>query len=95
MSTVLSRFKSLVLGRALDPEDRGLFLKYLFEAVSAFGTVGLSMNLTPTLNMACKYFITLTMFTGRIGILTLIYRIIDRKRKPANYQFANENVLIG
>jgi len=77
------------------PEDRGLFLKYLFEAVSAFGTVGLSMNLTPTLNAACKYFITLTMFTGRIGILTLIYRIIDRKRKPANYQFANENVLIG
>jgi trk system potassium uptake protein TrkH len=77
------------------PEDRSLFLKYLFEAVSAFGTVGLSMNLTPTLNPACKYLITLTMFTGRIGILTLIYRIIDRRRKPAHFEYASENMLIG
>lgn len=41
------------------------FLELVFETVSAFGTVGLSMNITP--GSISKLLITLTMFVGRVG----------------------------
>lgn len=47
------------------------FEKIVFEAVSAFSTVGLSMGLTSELGLAGKALITVTMFVGRIGFLAL------------------------
>lgn len=47
------------------------FVQYLFEAISAFGTVGLSMNTTFTLNDLSKIIVVLTMFAGRIGLFTM------------------------
>ena len=47
----------------------------LFETVSAFGTVGLSMNLTPELNTPQKLAIILMMFVGRVGPLTLAFSL--------------------
>ncbi len=44
-------------------------LDLFFEAVSAFGTVGLSRAITPELGWAAKFLIILTMFVGRVGIL--------------------------
>ena len=37
-------------GKIPTPETRSLFVEYLFDTVSAFGTVGLSMGITPKLN---------------------------------------------
>lgn len=50
----------------------------VFECVSAFGTVGLSLNLTPRLDPAGKTVIALLMFTGRIGILLLATSLLQR-----------------
>lgn len=51
---------------------RGQFLEILFEAVSAFCTVGLSTGLTSTLSEAGKWIIILLMFIGRLGPFVLI-----------------------
>jgi trk system potassium uptake protein len=44
----------------------------IFECISALGTVGLSLNLTPSLNPAAKWVIMALMFTGRIGVLLFL-----------------------
>lgn len=47
------------------------FLTVAFEAFSAFGTVGLSLGLTPSLTGVGKLIIVLTMFVGRVGMAAL------------------------
>jgi trk system potassium uptake protein TrkH len=68
-------------------------LRILFECVSAFGTVGLSMGLTPNLSDASKLVLVGMMFMGRMGILTLLFAII-RKTKTLVYRYPKENIVI-
>jgi len=79
---------------AAHQHSRGIFLEYLFETISAFGTVGLSMGGTSRLDTAGKILITLTMFVGRVGILTVVYLFAQQKTQPP-YQYAEENIMIG
>ena len=51
--------------------ETATFQAVLFETVSAMGTVGLSMELTPTLAHASKFVLVLLMYLGRAGILTI------------------------
>jgi len=53
-------------------QTQGRFLEILFEAVSAFGTVGLSADLTPKLSPGGKVIIIFLMFIGRLGPLVLL-----------------------
>ena len=82
------------LGDISHPKSRGMFLEFLFETVSAFGTVGLSMGATAKMDAAGKISITAAMFVGRVGILSLVY-LMTQKRSVARYRFAEENILIG
>lgn len=75
-------------------ESRHLFMEYLFETVSAFGTVGLSMNLTPKLNEAQKIAIMLMMFAGRVGPLTLAFSLARMSSKKS-LTYAEEGVMVG
>ncbi len=75
-------------------ESQRRFLSLLFETISAFGTVGLSLNYTPLLTTAGKIVISLVMFMGRIGPLTLALAISLRQRR-AQYRYAEENVMVG
>lgn len=70
------------------------FILYLFEATSAFGTVGLSMGLTPELSPFGRVLIILTMFVGRLGPLTLGFAISKRRKKEA-YHYIKGNIMIG
>ena len=70
------------LGGAPHAESRGMFLELVFECVSAFGTVGLSTGVTPTLSVAGRIIITLMMFVGRLGPLTLVVAMERRRRAP-------------
>lgn len=70
------------------------FEDLLFEAVSAFGTAGLSTGITPTLTNLGKLLIILLMYVGRIGPLTLIYAFAVRRR-TVNLGYAEENIAIG
>ncbi|RMF58281.1 MAG: potassium transporter [Calditrichaeota bacterium] len=74
-------------------ESRGLFLEMLFEVTSAFGTVGLSLGVTPKLTALGKLLITFMMFVGRLGPITLAVAVGNREK--TNYFYAQEDVLIG
>lgn len=69
-------------------------LNILFEAVSAFGTVGLSTGITPDLSPAGRLIIIITMFTGRVGPLTLVFALAKRMRK-APVKYLEERIMIG
>jgi trk system potassium uptake protein TrkH len=70
------------------------FLEIMFEAVSAFGTVGLSAGITPQLSVAGQLIITATMFIGRLGPLTLVLSLIQRQHH-VNYRYPTDTVRIG
>jgi trk system potassium uptake protein TrkH len=82
------------LGDVPYAESRGRFLELLFEATSAFGTVGLSMGATPTLSFWGKCIIICLMFTGRLGPLVIAMAIQPRERRSI-YEYAEEPVMIG
>ena len=75
-------------------ESRQFFVEYLFEAISAFGTVGLSMGVTPALNDVQKIAVTLMMFAGRVGPLTLAFSLAAASSK-GEITYAEETVMVG
>lgn len=75
------------------PANRQLMVEYIFETVSAFGTVGLSMGVTAKLNDLQKLALIIMMFAGRVGLLTLAYAWYAAKRKGLTY--AEETVMVG
>jgi trk system potassium uptake protein len=77
-----------------NPAVAGNFINSLFEVVSAFGTVGLSTGVTPTLTEAGKICIIATMFAGRIGPLTLALAVAFKDR-PERYFYPEENIMVG
>lgn len=74
--------------------EKADFLTVLFESTSAFGTVGLSMGLTPSLSPAGKIVISFTMFSGRLGPVTLALALAQRRRR-ATLHFPEEKILVG
>ncbi len=88
----------LLAGNALQgtfvPCLESRFIVYLFETVSAFGTVGLSMGITPSLSLWGKTWIMLLMFVGRVGVLTFAYIIVGGGTEKG-VEYAEENIMIG
>jgi len=74
-----------------DPQKA--FSDIVFEVVSAFSTVGLSRGITGDLSVPGKYMIIVTMFTGRVGTLTLLVAFF-RKLKSMKYRYPSEEILI-
>ena len=75
-----------------EPKDTPL-LTVAFECFSAYSTVGLSLNFTPTLTEPSKYVIILVMFIGRIGMLNLMIGLL-RQINHQFYEYPKENILI-
>jgi trk system potassium uptake protein TrkH len=71
------------------------FLSKVFEVVSAFNTVGLSMGGTAELTPVGKWTAILLMFFGRVGTLTLAEALMLRRTAPAEFRYAYEDVVIG
>lgn len=71
------------------------FLPLLFELISAFGTVGLSMGVTAKLSIISKLIIILTMYIGRVGPLTIMYALSKKKCREGKYKYPEETILIG
>ena len=81
-------------GKLPQTESRHFFVEYLFDTVSAFGTVGLSMGITPKLNDLQKYALILMMFVGRVGPLTLAFSL-SRSTGGKGLTYAEEGVMVG
>ncbi|MBC2856580.1 MAG: TrkH family potassium uptake protein [Cetobacterium sp.] len=70
------------------------FEEIIFEVISAFGTVGLSMGITADLSIFSKILIIITMFIGRLGPLTFALALGEAKVKE-NVKYPKENILVG
>jgi len=90
-SSVLMTTEALSYGHA---ESQQRFLPVLFETVSAFGTVGLSMGLTPQLTVTGKIILAIVMFIGRIGPLSIAIALSAKGRR-GDYRYAEENLMVG
>jgi trk system potassium uptake protein TrkH len=73
---------------------KGAVLDYLFETVSAFGTVGLSTGLTQGLQTPGKLILIIMMIIGRVGLLTLFY-VVARREGEERMSYSEESVMIG
>jgi len=82
------------IGIGLTLTTEATFVQTLFEAVSAFGTVGASTGITPELSDPARLITTFAMFAGRLGPLTLVLALAARVR-PIPYRPAVEPVRIG
>ncbi|WP_073508091.1 TrkH family potassium uptake protein [Streptobacillus notomytis] len=69
-------------------------VKVLFELISAMGTVGLSMGITASLTIYSKILLIITMFLGRVGLLTVILAL-SRSTEKGKYVYPEGNILIG
>jgi trk system potassium uptake protein TrkH len=77
------------------PANSGLE-SLVFEVVSAFGTVGLTMGLTPQLTVFGKFIIILLMFIGRVGIYTILLSLIKKGLdNHTKIKYPQESVMIG
>ena len=74
--------------------NSGSFLSYLFETVSAFGTVGLSMGVTAYLGILGKIWLTVMMIIGRVGVLTFSYIIVGTGA-TSGIEYSEESIMIG
>ncbi|GAA3408839.1 TrkH family potassium uptake protein [Paenibacillus hodogayensis] len=84
----------IVVAMVLSTTEDHPFLMILFEVTSAFGTVGLSMGLTPDLTLVGKCIIMLTMFAGRLGPITLAYALQPKPDKEL-YRHPEGKIIIG
>lgn len=82
------------VGLGLTLTTDATFVQTLFEAVSAFGTVGATTGITPELTDPARLITALAMFAGRLGPLTLVLALAARAH-PVSYRPAVESVRIG
>ena len=79
---------------AIEPAEVANFQTVLYECVSAMGTVGLSMDLTPHLSIYSLIILIILMYAGRVGILTLALALA-KKRKTPDVRYPVDTLLIG
>ncbi|HEV8375623.1 MAG TPA: TrkH family potassium uptake protein [Candidatus Polarisedimenticolia bacterium] len=70
------------------------FVGLMFESVSAFANVGLSLGVTPTLTVAGKLILVFLMYAGRIGPLTLALAVGERAAR-APFHYPEARILVG
>ncbi|MDP3644175.1 MAG: potassium transporter TrkG, partial [Bacteroidota bacterium] len=69
-------------------------LKIIFECFSAYGTVGLSLDLTPKLSDPSKYILIILMYIGRMGSITLLLSMAKAYGSASLYRYPKENLII-
>ena len=92
IAVVLTAFGVLLLTEApLKPDDAS---KLIFETISAFATVGLSINLTPTLSTAGQWVIIVCMYVGRLGPLAVAL-LIGTREESQRIRYPEEEIVVG
>jgi trk system potassium uptake protein TrkH len=70
-------------------------ISVIFEVISAFATVGLSLDVTPDLSLAGKIYILIAMMIGRIGILTILILMVNPIAEKKKIKYPEGRVLVG
>ena len=77
----------------IEPEQS--FLAVFFEVISASGTVGLTLGITPFLSVVGKLAIALLMLIGRIGPLTLVLAVGQQNTSRGKFDYPSGQIMIG
>jgi trk system potassium uptake protein TrkH len=89
-------FTAVEIGAVAHTRAGGSFLVYMFEAASAFNTVGLSMGATPELSAPGRFLAILLMFLGRVGPLTFAAAVaLPAAHTAGEFRYAYEDVVVG
>jgi trk system potassium uptake protein TrkH len=89
-------YVALEMGAQVHSRHEHDFLSYMFEAASAFNTVGLSMGVTSDLSPASRWLTIALMFMGRVGPLTFAAAIaLARPTSAGEFRYAYEDVVVG
>ncbi|MDO5718399.1 MAG: TrkH family potassium uptake protein [Tissierellia bacterium] len=91
---IISMCWVLLITLILTVTESNSFINLLFEATSAFGTVGLSRSVTPTLTNVGKMLIMITMYLGRLGPMTLAFAFTKRQT-ARTYREPRGDILVG
>lgn len=91
MSFFIMFLSTLLLAAVTDASAMDI----MYETVSATATVGLSRNLTSSLNTAGKLIITATMYLGRIGPISLAFAFNLKKQSPNIIKYPTEDISVG
>lgn len=92
--TVIALALVVIVTMLISIAEKFSFIRILFEVVSGFGTVGLSTGLTPFLSDFSRILLILTMFAGRVGLLTIAVALTQRLQ-TGNVRFMEDRVMIG
>ncbi|MFH1710607.1 MAG: TrkH family potassium uptake protein [bacterium] len=92
--TTLSVFIVVFAVLLLNYFEKFSLLESAFEVFSAFGTVGLSMGITPKLSSIGKLIIIVVMFIGRVGPLSLALTLLIQQKEP-KVEYPKEYISIG
>jgi len=92
--TTLSVFIVVIAILLLNYFDKFSLIESAFEVFSAFGTVGLSMGITPKLSSIGKIIIIVVMFIGRVGPLGLALTLLIKQKEP-KIEYPKESISIG
>lgn len=86
----------ILSGFALSVSDNVSLSDSFFEVFSAFGTVGVTVGITPTLSVFGKLLLVSLMFFGRIGITSVMYAIMVRtNRDRPNISYPRMGMPVG
>ena len=92
--TCLALFLVIFSSMVLSITENVDFMSILFEVTSAFGTVGLSTGITPSLSHVGRVLIIILMFIGRLGPMT-VGVALTQKNKKSVFHYPEEKVIIG
>jgi trk system potassium uptake protein TrkH len=96
VTAAILAYVTIEMGNLAHSEAARGFLPYMFEAASAFNTVGLSMGVTGELSDPGRWLTILLMFIGRVGPLTFAAAIaLSRPTPHGEFRFAYEDVVVG
>ncbi|MFZ5648590.1 MAG: TrkH family potassium uptake protein [Bacillota bacterium] len=91
---LLATFWVILAVMVLSITEKADFLTLLFEIVSAMGTVGLTLGITPELSETGRVIIMLTMFLGRLGPMTVAFALAQ-KGKVSKIRYPEEKIIVG
>jgi trk system potassium uptake protein TrkH len=95
LTAAIFLFTAAEIGTVQHSEAGGAFLGYMFEATSAFNTVGLSLGVTNTLSPLGQVATILLMYIGRVGPLTFVAAITLPRTGARGFRYAYEDVIVG
>jgi trk system potassium uptake protein len=94
--TTISLIIIILVTMILAITQKGEFIQFLYEATSAFGTVGLTLGLTPNLDTVGKIVISLTMYAGKVGPLTLALAFAHKQQTSGcGIKYPEDKILVG